>query len=63
MLERPAHAGLSGRANPVGTTQDRPVKAKSTQWDPGGTHLPENTGDKPFEVILVEMKGKAPAAK
>ncbi len=48
---------------PDGTTQDRPVKAKSTQWDPGGMHLPENTGDKPFELILVEMKSKAPAAK
>ena len=46
-----------------GSAQDRPVKAKTTQWDPGGTHQPENLGDKPFEVMLVEMKGKAPAAK
>jgi len=25
---------------------------------PGGRHLPENMGDKPFEVVLVELKGK-----
>jgi quercetin dioxygenase-like cupin family protein len=50
-------------ATPDGKSQDRPVKAHTTQWDPGGTHLPENIGEKPFEVMLVELKGKAPAAK
>jgi len=50
-------------AMPDGTSQDVPVKAHSTQWDPGGMHLPENTGEKPFELMLVELKGKAPAAK
>jgi len=24
----------------------------------GGKHLPENMGDKPFEVVLIEMKSK-----
>ena len=48
---------------PDGKTQDAPVKAGTTQWDGGGSHLPENTGDKPFELIVVELKGKAAAAK
>jgi quercetin dioxygenase-like cupin family protein len=46
-----------------GKTQDAPVKAGTTMWTPAGKHLPENTGDKPFELILVEMKAKGPAAK
>jgi quercetin dioxygenase-like cupin family protein len=25
-------------------------------WTPAGEHLPQNVGDKPLEVILVEMK-------
>jgi quercetin dioxygenase-like cupin family protein len=38
-------------------------KAGMVQWEPGGKHLPENVGDKPFELILVELKGKHAAAK
>ena len=34
---------------PDGKTQDAPVKAGTTQWNPAGKHLPENVGDKPFE--------------
>ena len=48
---------------PDGSTQDAAMEAGTTQWDPGGKHLPENTGDKPFELIVVELKGKAEAAK
>ena len=48
---------------PDGKTQDVAVKAGSTQWEAGGKHLPENLGDKPFEVILVELKSKPTAAK
>ena len=29
-----------------------------TVWAPAGKHLPQNVGDKPFELILVEMKTK-----
>jgi hypothetical protein len=29
---------------------------------PAGEHLPENVGDKPMELILVELKAQ-PAAK
>jgi len=48
---------------PDGKTQDAPIKAGATQWEAGGKHLPENTGDKPFELVLVELKGKRTAAK
>ena len=48
---------------PDGKTQDAPVKAGSVQWAEAGEHLPENVGDKPFEVILVELKTKRAPAK
>ncbi|MDO8550709.1 MAG: cytoplasmic protein [Ignavibacteria bacterium] len=44
---------------PDGTTQDNKSKAGMTLWTPAGKHLPENVGDKPFELILVEMKNKS----
>jgi len=44
--------------SPDGKTQDVNVKAGDSRWNPGGKHLPENMGDKPFEVVLVEMKAK-----
>jgi len=53
--------GQSKFTFPDGKTQDAPFKAGTTMWTPAGQHLPENTGDKPFELILVEMKSKAPA--
>jgi quercetin dioxygenase-like cupin family protein len=46
---------------PDGKTQDVPIKAGMAQWEAGGKHLPENTGDTPFELVLVELKTKAPA--
>lgn len=45
-----------------GKSREMAVKAGAAQWNDGTKHMPENVGDKPFEVILVEMKGK-PAAK
>jgi hypothetical protein len=48
---------------PDGKTQDSPAKAGSVQWSEAGEHLPENVGDKPFEVILVELKTKKAPAK
>jgi quercetin dioxygenase-like cupin family protein len=38
-------------------------KAGTVQWDAGGKHLPANVGDKAFELIVVELKGKGPPAK
>jgi hypothetical protein len=43
---------------PDGKSEERPSKAGTTLWTPAGKHLPENVGDKPFELILVELKGK-----
>jgi quercetin dioxygenase-like cupin family protein len=48
---------------PDGKTVTGDVKAGMVQWEAGVKHLPENTGDKPFELILVELKGKPVAAK
>ncbi len=50
---------------PNGKTEDNSAKAGETRWTPAGRHLPENTGDQPFEVILVELKTpkRKPAAK
>jgi quercetin dioxygenase-like cupin family protein len=48
---------------PDGKTQDATPKAGETMWGAGEKHLPENVGVKPFELILVELKGKATPAK
>ncbi len=41
---------------PDGTKQEAPATAGTAQWSDAGKHLPENVGDKPFELILVEVK-------
>ena len=41
---------------PDGKTQTISMKAGEAMSSPAGTHLPENTGDKPMELILVELK-------
>lgn len=43
---------------PDGKTQDMQFEAGQVIWTDGTTHQPENTGDKPFEVIQIEMKKK-----
>ena len=55
--------GTGRFALPDGTVKPVTFKAGSTMWDGGGKHLPENVGDKPFEVIVVELKGKHAKAK
>ena len=47
---------------PDGKTEDFNVKAGDAIWNESKTHLPENTGDKAFDVVVVELKSK-PAAK
>jgi quercetin dioxygenase-like cupin family protein len=47
---------------PNGKTEDTTAKAGETRWTPAGRHLPENTSDQPFEVILVELKTRKPKA-
>jgi quercetin dioxygenase-like cupin family protein len=41
-----------------GKTVDRRAVAGEAQWTPAETHLPENLGDQPLELILVELKAK-----
>jgi quercetin dioxygenase-like cupin family protein len=43
---------------PDGKTEERSGKAGQTVWLAAGKHLPENMHDKPFEIILVELKAK-----
>ncbi len=43
---------------PNGTSQDITSKAGEARWTPAITHLPENTSDQAFEVILVELKNR-----
>ena len=47
---------------PDGKTQDFNGKAGDVISDTAKVHLPENTGDKAFDVVVVELKGK-PSAK
>ncbi len=48
---------------PDGKTSEAHEKVGQVVWEPAGKHLPENTGDKPFELILVELKGRHAPAK
>ena len=48
---------------PDGKSQDMTGKVGQTQFAPAGTHLPENTSDKPFDAVLVELKGGKAAPK
>ncbi|MEK6570395.1 MAG: cytoplasmic protein [Bacteroidota bacterium] len=42
-----------------GKTADAGGKTGEAVWTPAGKHLPENVGKKPFELILIELKGKS----
>jgi quercetin dioxygenase-like cupin family protein len=48
--------GMTRMTTPDGKSQDTPAKAGGTGWTPAGNHLPQNVGNKPFELILVELK-------
>jgi quercetin dioxygenase-like cupin family protein len=48
--------GMTRMTTPDGKSQDMPAKAGGTSWTPAGSHLPQNVGNKPFELILVELK-------
>jgi mannose-6-phosphate isomerase-like protein (cupin superfamily) len=41
---------------PDGKTEDIEFNNGTVIWIPESTHQPENTGDKQFEVIQIEMK-------
>ena len=42
---------------PDGKTITSSAKAGQTMWAPGGPHKPTNLGNKPFDAVLVELKG------
>jgi quercetin dioxygenase-like cupin family protein len=48
--------GKTRMTTPDGKSEDTPAKAGAATWTPAGNHLPQNVGDKRFEVILVELK-------
>ena len=48
---------------PDGKTQEGNGKAGDAMFTPAGVHLPENVGDAPMDVIVVELKGKHAATK
>jgi quercetin dioxygenase-like cupin family protein len=48
---------------PDGKTEEISGEAGQAMWTPAGKHLPENTLDKPVEVILVEMKTRPEMTK
>jgi hypothetical protein len=43
-------------AFPTGRSTENHFTAGEVKWLPGGIHLPENLGDQPLEVVLVELK-------
>ena len=48
---------------PDGKTEERHGKAGQSVWGAGEKHEAENVGDKPMEVIQIELKAKPGAAK
>jgi len=48
---------------PDGKTIESHFKPGQVMWEAAGKHLPENTGDKPFDLIVVELKGHPAPAK
>ena len=55
--------GDSKFTTPDGKTTESHLKSGQIMWEAAGKHLPENTGDKPFELILVELKARRAPAK
>lgn len=48
---------------PDGKTKDLREKPGETSWAAAEKHLPENVGDKPLELVLVELKTKPAKTK
>jgi len=44
---------------PDGTSEEYGAKKGDVSWTEAVTHLPENLGDAPAEVILIEFKAKS----
>ena len=48
--------GKTKMTTPDGKAEDMGTKAGAAVWAPAGSHLPQNTGDKKLELVLVELK-------
>jgi hypothetical protein len=48
-----AHCGFKF---PDGKTEERRFHAGETLYSPAGSHLPENLGGHPIDIILIELK-------
>ena len=48
---------------PDGQTEESTTKAGQTRWIPAVKHLPENIGNEPLKLILVEIKIKPAKTK
>jgi quercetin dioxygenase-like cupin family protein len=48
--------GKARMTTPDGKSAETEIKAGAASWAPAGSHLPQNVGDKSFEVIVVELK-------
>lgn len=48
--------GMTRMTTPDGKSQDMPAKTGEASWTPAGSHLPQNVGNTPLQVILVELK-------
>jgi hypothetical protein len=47
---------------PDGKKETHTLKAGDSQYGAATTHLPENTGDKAMDAIVIELKGKTAKA-
>jgi quercetin dioxygenase-like cupin family protein len=47
---------------PDGTSQDFVVKTSDAMYSAATAHLPQNTGDQPLDLIVIELKGKSAKA-
>ncbi len=56
--------GTARMTDANGKTQDMTVKAGQAMYTPAQVHLPENIGEAPFDLIVIELKsgGMAKAA-
>src|SRR5689334_25107269 len=48
---------------PDGKKEEMSGKAGDARYTPAVTHQPENTSDKPLDVVVVELKGKGAAKR
>ncbi len=55
----PLNDGKVMMSAPDGTKAEREMKSGEAHFESAVTHLPENTGDQPMDVVLVELKSKA----